>query len=74
MSLKWQVTVWGGQRGFEPLPNGREFSLATPDQMPNGPLGFSIEFKHMVALTNKTQTMLFFLRIFNLTRNLMYLT
>ena len=27
-------------------------------------LGSPIEFKHMVALTNKTQTMLYFLRIF----------
>ena len=29
-----------------------------------GTLGFLIEFKHMVALTNETQTMLFFPRIF----------
>ena len=29
-------TVWGGQRGFEPLPNGREFSLAPLGQMPSG--------------------------------------
>jgi hypothetical protein len=27
-------------------------------------LGFQIEFKQMVILTNKTQTMLFFSRIF----------
>ena len=30
-------TVWGGQRGFEPLPNGGEFSLAPLGQMPSGP-------------------------------------
>ena len=29
-----------------------------------GTLGFSIEFKHMVALINKTKTILSFLRIF----------
>ena len=29
-----------------------------------GTLGFLIEFKHMVVLTNETQTMLFFPRIF----------
>ena len=29
-------TVWGGQGGFEPLPNGREFSLAPLGQMPSG--------------------------------------
>ena len=29
-----------------------------------GTLGSLIEFKHMVALTNETQTMLFFTRIF----------
>ena len=28
-------TVWGGQRGFEPLSNRREFSLC---QMPSGPV------------------------------------
>ena len=27
-------------------------------------LGFPIKFKHMIALTNETQTMLSFLRIF----------
>ena len=27
-------------------------------------LGFPIEFKYMIALTNKTQIMLYFLRIF----------
>ena len=31
-----------------------------------GTLGSPIEFKHMVALTNETQTMLFFPRIFKL--------
>ena len=29
-----------------------------------GTIGSLIEFKHMVVLTNETQTMLFFLRIF----------
>ena len=29
---------WGGQRGFEPLPNGRKFSLAPLSQMPSGPV------------------------------------
>ena len=29
-----------------------------------GTLGSSIEFKHMVVLTNEIQTMLYFLRIF----------
>jgi hypothetical protein len=29
-----------------------------------GTLGSPIEFKHMVALTNETQTMLYFSRIF----------
>ena len=29
-------TVWGGQRGFESLPNGGEFSLAPLGQMPSG--------------------------------------
>ena len=29
-----------------------------------GTLSFSIEFKHIIALTNETQIMLFFSRIF----------
>ena len=29
-------TVWGGQRGFEPLPNEGEFSLAPLGQIPSG--------------------------------------
>ena len=36
-------TVWGGQRGFEPLPNGGEFSLAPLGQMPSGQHDFSIK-------------------------------
>ena len=28
--------VWGGQRGFEPQPNGGEFSLTPLGQIPSG--------------------------------------
>ena len=45
--------VWGGQRGFEPLPNGREFSLAPLSQMPSGQCSKIFGLKRKIYILKK---------------------